>query len=137
MFPLNGMPYRDIKPENALIKSIKFGPLMLPVVKWADFGLSKSVTGELGSFTQSGIKETQNWMAPEILILLQELEKHFNNETARKELFKQRGNYSSDVFSAGCFFFCIVTQGLHSLGDNWTDQISNIKKYDLVRLDSK
>ena len=124
--------HRDIKPENALIK---FGPL--PLVKWADFGLSKSVTSELGSFTQSGIKGTQNWMAPEILILFQELEKHSDKETARKELLKQRGNLSSDVFSAGCFFFYIVTHGLHPFGDNWTDQISNIKKYDLVRLDSK
>jgi serine/threonine protein kinase len=123
--------HRDIKPENALIKL----GTPLPVVKWADFGLSKSVKSELGSFTQSGVRGPRNWMAPETLVWLQELRDNFNNETAHRELLNQRGNYSSDVFSTGCFFFYIVTHGVHPFGGNWNEQILNIKEYIPVNLD--
>ena len=48
-----GLVHRDLKPENVLIwVSPKNGEVLM---KWADFGLSKSVN-ERGTFSMSGVK---------------------------------------------------------------------------------
>jgi serine/threonine protein kinase len=60
--------HRDIKPENVLIW---VNPVNNEVVmKWSGFGLNKLVN-ERGTYSMSGIRETYNWLAPEILKLLQ------------------------------------------------------------------
>lgn len=58
----SGFVHRDIKPSNVLI----YNREALPLMKWADFGLSKPVN-ERGTFSLSGIRGTTNWIAPEVL----------------------------------------------------------------------
>lgn len=91
--------HRDIKPENILISIAK--PSGKPVMKIADFGLSKVKVGE-GSLIQksSNTIGTPSWAAPELL----------NEE---KEYVK----FSADVFSLGCVFGYALTHGSHPFGD--------------------
>ena len=91
--------HRDIKPENILISLTD--PVMMKV---SDFGLSKSVNSR-GSFSVSGIKGTHNWMAPELLEMV-DLE----------EEITKRGSVQSDIFSTGCVFFYFTTRGIHLFG---------------------
>ena len=67
----SGLVHRDIKPENVLILvNSKNGKILM---KWADFGLSKSVN-KRRTFTMSGVKGTTGWLAPELLKLLDDEE---------------------------------------------------------------
>jgi len=113
--------HRDIKPENVLI-SIDGTNKEEVLLKWADFGLSKEVS-ENGTFEMSGTRGTLFWMAPEILACFNQ-SKEFDCSGAS---IYQKGSTQSDVFSAGCIFFKILT-GVHPFGDNIvTDVPPNIK----------
>lgn len=108
-----GLVHRDIKPENVLI-STSTEPVTL---KWADFGLTKE-TDECGTYEMSGHKGTLYWMAPEILAYLnRKVPSGPNRYTAL-----------TDVFSAGCLFFSILTRGIHPFGNNLIRDVpSNIE----------
>jgi len=84
-------------------------------MKLSDFGFVKK-TSPHGTFTQSGLKGTEKWMAPEIL---KESEKRENlEESASSEL--PHGTIQSDTFAAGCVFFCFLTRGKHPFGNYFT-----------------
>lgn len=125
----NNLVHRDLKPRNALIW---VGPSSVDgkehvLVKWADFGLSKEVNGR-GTFTLSGIKGTQKWLAPEALKALK-LVKDYDEEDyvdKWKEL-RQRGTTKSDVFAEGLTFAYILLDGKHLYGDD-TDVVTKSEK---------
>ncbi len=95
----------DIKPENIMISATE--PVL---VKWSDFGLCKPVN-QRGSFSLSGIKGTQYWMAPEILSLQEQYSSNKKDEDSNK-----RGTIRSDIFALGLVFFNFLTNGLHLFG---------------------
>ncbi|XP_046461710.1 serine/threonine-protein kinase/endoribonuclease ire-1-like [Daphnia pulex] len=98
--------HRDIKPENMMIS------ITQPVhIKLADFGLCKPVN-QRGTFSISGIKGTQYWMAPEILAL--EDQPYSKNDVEGAN--KGRGTMRSDIFALGLVFFTFLTNGLHLFG---------------------
>jgi serine/threonine protein kinase len=113
--------HRDIKPENVLISVDSAG---LVTIKWADFGLSRSVN-ERGTCTLSGIKGTLNWFAPELLKKI---------ESEKEEL--GRGTVKSDVFALALVFGFLLLGGQHLYGT--TVQIpNNILKKEQVNMESK
>ncbi len=78
--------HRDIKPDNILIS------LTIPVkMKLSDFGLCKKVSPR-GTFAQSGLRGTLNWMAPELLEIMH------NPDYDTNDL--PRGTIESDTFAA-------------------------------------
>ncbi|XP_057372431.1 serine/threonine-protein kinase/endoribonuclease IRE1-like [Daphnia carinata] len=89
--------HRDIKPENILISE----PDPNVQIKWADFGLSKALNIN-GSCSMSGVRGTNNWIAPEIFRL--------------RENPGGRSSPSSDIFSTGLVFFYFLKRGVHPFG---------------------
>ncbi|KZS09260.1 Uncharacterized protein APZ42_026555 [Daphnia magna] len=109
--------HRDIKPENVLISVRSNDQVNDITIKWADFGLSKSVN-ERGTCTLSGVKGTKNWFAPELLKLLLD---------GRKTI-EARGSVKSDVFSLGLVFGYLLLDGKHLYGSNEFQIKKNIIK---------
>ncbi len=94
--------HRDVKPDNIFIS------MTTPVqMKLSDFGFVKK-TNSRGSHSQSGVKGTPNWMAPEILELM---------DDSVTEL--PHGTIQSDTFGAGCVFFYSLTRGTHPFGKSY------------------
>jgi serine/threonine-protein kinase/endoribonuclease IRE1 len=119
--------HRDIKPENILIW---VNPQTNKVVmKWTDFGLSKPVD-ENGNFTMSKVKGTFNWLAPEILIFLNELGSTENEA-------HNRGTVKSDVFAEGLVFGYIISKGVHPFGTPNYQIPLNVRTKEPTNLPSK
>ena len=108
--------HRDVKPDNILISATQ--PVQM---KLSDFGLCKKVSPQ-GTFSQSGLKGTLNWMAPEMLQIMND---------APDEL--PHGSTQSDTFAAGCVFFYFTTRGSHPFG-NPTFVLANIYNNNPVAL---
>ena len=89
--------HRDIKPENVLIHIDSTGDKI--TLKWADFGLSKSVN-------ERGTCALSYWLAPELLLL----EAQTNGQL--------RGTVKSDVFAEGLVFAYILLIGKHPYGSD-------------------
>ncbi len=101
--------HRDIKPENVLI-SIK-SSVGLPVLKWADFGLSKKTT-KRGDYDLSGNRGTLTYMAPETLKAISETEDRSISDSPEKIIL----NATSDIFAFGIVIFKFLTKGVHPFG---------------------
>ena len=110
--------HRDIKPENVLIH---VDSVQKVTMKWADFGLSKPVNNR-GTFTLSGLKGTNNWMAPELL---------------KDSATRTRGNVTSDVFGEALVFGYYLSNGKHPYGTVVWEIPSNIVANNPVNIDGK
>jgi serine/threonine-protein kinase/endoribonuclease IRE1 len=91
-------------------------------MKWADFGFSR-VVNERGTFTQSKIKGTDKWYAPELLKSLE------SDKLGR-------GTVKSDVFSIALVFGYLLLGGKHLYGLKF-DISNNILKQTPVNMGGK
>jgi serine/threonine protein kinase len=126
----NRLIHRDLKPENALIQEDSTGKVLM---KWADFGLSKTVN-ERGSHSISGMRGTNNWHSPEILKIMME-ENDCKTTTATPNI-RPRGTVKSDVYTAGLVFGYYLLGGHHPFGSA-VNVLPNIFKNEPVNLPSK
>lgn len=121
------MIHRDITPKNILIfvPDDEGAKLMLkPLVKLADFGLSKLLKPKQDDITNSNVTNpsgTRGWMAP--------------------EMYKStRYNFKVDIFPLGCIFAYTLNGGKHPFGDDADERSYKIKNQismQLVLDDSK
>ncbi|KAI9561344.1 hypothetical protein GHT06_012301 [Daphnia sinensis] len=103
--------HRDIKPENILIS--KKTPVKMKV---SDLSFVKKTREDI--FSQSKIRGTLQWMAPERLKIL--------NDNDNKTDPLPDGTIKSDTFSCGCVFFYFLTRGTHPFGKNQATVPANI-----------
>lgn len=106
------MIHRDIKPSNILISIPEGdgGKLQKPLVKLADFGLSKLLKPSQDDTTNSNLTNpsgTRGWMAP--------------------EMYSTRYDNKVDIFPLGCVFAYTLNGGKHPFGDDEDDRTYKIK----------
>lgn len=128
--------HRDLKPQNVLVKSVKTNrptsglPELLYVI--SDFGLAKAIEDGHGSTiaatTNHTAAGTTGWRAPELLVAHRDgiTPINVNSVASRSTTHSadgsatvldrpsgRRATKAIDIFSLGCVFFYVMTQGCH------------------------
>ncbi|KAF2142081.1 uncharacterized protein K452DRAFT_227232 [Aplosporella prunicola CBS 121167] len=130
--------HRDIKPQNILIAYPKKNQTGGPRFVISDFGLCKTlpdgVSTLVGTTTNAG---TVGWKAPELILQPKEIEGrgsstgHTRDSSQSNDAVSQGVKRSVDIFSLGCVFFYVLTNGSHPFDDEegWMQMRElNIKK---------
>lgn len=125
--------HRDIKPQNILVAPSKklpngkLGPVRMMI---SDFGLCKKLEDGQSSFrnTRTGVGGTAGWTAPEITM--------GTRYPLSVSVSGARLTNAVDIFSLGCVFYYILTNGKHPFGTP-SKRESNIEDncYDLSDID--
>ncbi|XP_051035168.1 serine/threonine-protein kinase/endoribonuclease IRE1 [Phodopus roborovskii] len=91
--------HRDLKPHNILLSMPNAHGKIKAMI--SDFGLCKKLAVGRHSFSRrSGVPGTEGWIAPEML----------------SEDCKENPTYTVDIFSAGCVFYYVISEGNHPFG---------------------
>ena len=149
--------HRDLKPQNILVAPPKIlhkkdpskkhsqevlGPARMLI---SDFGLCKKLEGDQSSFraTTAHAAGTSGWRAPELLI--DEGDSLYNHTSTNSEnseplvidtLSNRRATRAIDIFSMGCVFYYILTNGQHPFGDKYMREANIVQgTYSLDYLD--
>ncbi|EXJ78657.1 IRE protein kinase [Capronia coronata CBS 617.96] len=143
--------HRDIKPQNVLVKAVKSNrpPTGLPKLQFviSDFGLCKpleegpeSTFAPTANHTAAG---TTGWRAPELLVhsrstitasnttsSTSKSTTHSSNGTVIDRPSGRRATKAIDIFSLGCVFYYVMTQGRHpfDVGGSSLGRDLNIKE---------
>ncbi|KAL1625975.1 bifunctional endoribonuclease/protein kinase ire1 [Neofusicoccum ribis] len=128
--------HRDIKPQNILIAYPKKNQTGGPRFVISDFGLCKTlpdnVSTLVGTTNNAG---TIGWKAPELILKPKESEGRMSSSqrdsSTSNDPVSQGVKRSVDIFSLGCVFFYVLTNGSHPFDDEegWMQiRELNIKK---------
>ncbi|GAO47110.1 hypothetical protein SAICODRAFT_23340 [Saitoella complicata NRRL Y-17804] len=150
--------HRDLKPQNILVapprRSVRDNQMSSKShfsvgqarVLISDFGLCKKLEGDQSSFraTTANAAGTSGWRAPELLVedsdsnsIPAVSQYSQNSETVVMDtLSNRRVTRSIDIFSMGCVFYYVLSNGAHPFGDRYMREGNIIKgQYRLDHLD--
>ncbi|KAK9471191.1 uncharacterized protein V1510DRAFT_215417 [Dipodascopsis tothii] len=149
--------HRDIKPQNILVtvpqrSANNKAPARLLI---SDFGLCKKLEGDQSSFraTTAQAAGTSGWRAPELLVddddspmslaVPTQGSQHSTQTGSTSEpavidsLSNRRATRAIDIFSLGCVFYYVLSNGTHPFGDKYMREANIIKNDpDLEYLDA-
>jgi serine/threonine-protein kinase/endoribonuclease IRE1 len=129
--------HRDIKPQNILIAYPKKNQTNGPRLVISDFGLCKTLPDNMstliGTTANAG---TVGWKAPELILQPRDMGMgsstgHSRDSSASADHVAQGVKRAVDIFSLGCVFFYVLTNGSHPFDDDegWAQMREyNIKK---------
>jgi len=117
--------HRDIKPQNILVAFPKRNQNSGPRLVISDFGLGKNLPENVSTLIDpTGNAGTSGWKAPELISQPKETDsKHsHSNHTGGSESANGTNGTSgvkraADIFSLGCLFFWVLTDGIHPYED--------------------
>jgi serine/threonine-protein kinase/endoribonuclease IRE1 len=131
--------HRDIKPQNILLSELRKG-MKRPTILISDFGLGKRLADDQSSFHNTivpgnGPAGTAGWRAPECLLATkfggildnsQELQwfEHDGKAIEQPHETYMRITKLIDIFSAGCVFYFIVSNGKHPFGEKFAREVN-------------
>jgi serine/threonine-protein kinase/endoribonuclease IRE1 len=119
--------HRDIKPQNILVAFPKRGQNGGPRLVISDFGLGKNLPENQSTILATGNAGTSGWKAPELICQPRETDsKHSQSHSHTNGNGSDSANGTSgpsgvkraaDIFSLGCLFFWVLTDGTHPYED--------------------
>ncbi|KAF2015880.1 kinase-like protein, partial [Aaosphaeria arxii CBS 175.79] len=129
--------HRDIKPQNILIaypqRNQKYGARLVI----SDFGLCKTLPDNVSTLVgTTGNAGTVGWKAPELILQPKDMDRgsstgHSRDSSSSTDPVAQGVKRAVDIFSLGCVFFYVLTNGSHPFDDDegWMQiREYNIKK---------
>ena len=128
--------HRDIKPANVLISLGDNKNRVRALI--SDFGLCKKINVGKASFSKrSGVTGTDGWIAPE-MIKGQRTVSFQGSEAAltiNSTLIHNLKTTAIDIFSMGCVYFYVLSNGSHLFGDTIKRQANILSNdYDLKKM---
>lgn len=141
--------HRDLKPQNILICKTASGAYKVLI---SDFGVSKTISSDASAASMSHefisttrvLKGTDGWIAPEVIKGKFSVMSANNVSTSSDNSFSSsNSDFKSckqmDIFSMGCLFYYVFTNGHHPFGDHPVERQSNIinNKFVLDNLDDE
>lgn len=115
--------HRDIKPQNILVAYPKrTQPAGLTRLVISDFGLGKNLPDNVSTLVDpTGNAGTSGWKAPELISQPRETESNHSRGTSNGSENGLAGvggvKRAADIFSLGCLFFWVLTDGVHPFED--------------------
>ncbi|KAF2480536.1 hypothetical protein BDY17DRAFT_301957 [Neohortaea acidophila] len=116
--------HRDIKPQNILVAFPKRNQNQGPRLVISDFGLGKNLPENVSTLIDpTGNAGTSGWKAPELISQPRDTEsRHSQNNSHTGGSEGPNGVMSgvkraADIFSLGCLFFWVLTDGIHPYED--------------------
>jgi serine/threonine-protein kinase/endoribonuclease IRE1 len=115
--------HRDIKPQNVLVAFPKRtqppGSTRLVI---SDFGLGKNLPENQSTLVDpTGNAGTSGWKAPELISVPRETDSNHSRGTSNGSESGTPGvsgvKRAADIFSLGCLFFWVLTDGVHPFED--------------------
>lgn len=116
--------HRDIKPQNILVAFPKRNQNTGPRLVISDFGLGKNLPENVSTLIDpTGNAGTSGWKAPELISQPRETNSQHSqqNNSYNGSEISQGGpsgvKRAADIFSLGCLFFWVLTDGAHPFED--------------------